>query len=565
MQYELRKLQLSQKAIDFKNKLISLLLFLFSCLATVITGNYVVRYFIRQPIRKLETRLLTLLGRFGSDEEKASMNGLKVLHENINDLEQNLHRATEFARNIGQRKLDFQTGKVEEGDELTKSLEEMRNQLKRITQEEFERNWSREGVALFSDILRSNQDNLDSLSYEVISKLVNYLKVNQGALFLVNEDVKGEPVLELRGCYAYNRRKKLTKIIQRGQGLVGQSWYEGETIYVTQIPDNYTLISSGLGDARPTSLLIVPLKLNEQVYGVIELASFNAVKPYERHFVEQLAQSISSTISSAKINSNTKKLLEESQQMTEQLRSQEEEMRQNMEELQATQEEVNRKGQETEKMLSESNREMDSLRLRLNLTTKITFASTPSEAFRITLEDICRYSGWHIGHALQMQNDNLISSGEWYLSDLKKYEHFQKETRATHFQVGIGLVGKVAESKSYLLIENLANDKGFLRSSAARSVGLNSAVGFPVFWQGKVVAILEFFSVSEITLNPEILELIGELGKILGQTLVSLDQKNVITENQPADSEETSVDDKDKARIEEAKKRLLSFTRVLRP
>jgi PAS domain S-box-containing protein len=95
-------------------------------------------------------------------------------------------------------------------------------------------------------------------------------------------------------------------------------------------------------------VLIVPLKVNDQIFGVVEIASFNLFQDFEMEFVQKIAESIASTISTVKINAKTQRLLEESQEMTEQMRAQEEEMRQNMEELQATQEEMQRSTSETE-------------------------------------------------------------------------------------------------------------------------------------------------------------------------------------------------------------------------
>jgi PAS domain S-box-containing protein len=130
--------------------------------------------------------------------------------------------------------------------------------------------------------------------------------------------------------------------------LAGQAWQEGDIVYLTDVPQNYVKITSGLGDANPTSVLIVPLKVNDQIFGVVEIASFSTFQDFEMEFVQKIAESIASTISSVKINAKTQHLLEESQEMTEQMRAQEEEMRQNMEELQATQEEMQRSQSETE-------------------------------------------------------------------------------------------------------------------------------------------------------------------------------------------------------------------------
>lgn len=124
-------------------------------------------------------------------------------------------------------------------------------------------------------------------------------------------------------------------------------------MHLTRIPDQYVSITSGLGEATPSALLIVPLTVNEQVMGILEIATFNSFQPHQIAFLENVGKIIASAVATVRMNARTKVLLEHSQEGTETLRSQEEEMRQNMEELQATQEEMQRKAQEYEAVIEE--------------------------------------------------------------------------------------------------------------------------------------------------------------------------------------------------------------------
>ncbi len=213
------------------------------------------------------------------------------------------------------------------------------------------RNWNIAGLNHFSDLMKNNNADINEFANSIISQTVKYLKANQGAFFIINEENE-VPYMELKACYAYNKKKFIQKKVDKGEGLIGQTWQEGESIYMTDIPLSYINITSGLGDAPPRSIIILPLKTNTKIVGVLEIASFQIFEKHEQDLLSELASRLGNVIESIKMQEKTQKLLGHSQVMTEQLQAQEEEMRQNMEELQATQEEMNRKQQSLHKTLN---------------------------------------------------------------------------------------------------------------------------------------------------------------------------------------------------------------------
>ena len=289
----------------------------------------------------------------------------------LNNLVVNLKKATEFINNIAQGNYDFEwEGMDNKVKELNKNsiageLIMMRNQMQKAKKVDEVRIWANEGLSKFADLIRKSENDLYQLSEELISNIVEYLGAQQGGLFFISKDEGDKQFLELMGCYAYQRKKFLEKRIEVGQGMVGQCFLEGETTYITNIPDEYVNITSGLGNTNPTNLLIVPLKINEEVVGVIEIASIKTLENHKIEFLERLAEIIASSISTVKRNDSNRILLEQSQQQAEEMRAQEEEVRQNMEELQATQEQIHRKNEEVENLLKQASENEESMKLQM--------------------------------------------------------------------------------------------------------------------------------------------------------------------------------------------------------
>ena len=298
---------------------------------------------------------------------------IEEMTEALNSSIDGLNKKVDFANHIGQGELNHKFDLLSDEDILGKSLIEMRNSLvkadeedeKRKTEDE-KRRWANEGLAKFADILRQNNDNLENLATEIIMNLVDYLKANQGGLFVLNDNDKENIYFNLLSAFAYDRRKYMQKQIQIGEGLIGTCAIEKKTIFMTDIPHDYMEITSGLGGANPSSLLIIPLKLEDDILGVLEIASFSVFEKHEVEFVEKLAESIASTFSSVKVNIRTSELLERSQQQAEEMAAQEEEMRQNMEELQATQEEMRRKEEHMKSIIDEMKEHEEKLKITIN-------------------------------------------------------------------------------------------------------------------------------------------------------------------------------------------------------
>ncbi|WNB18113.1 GAF domain-containing protein [Marivirga arenosa] len=352
---------LEQEALDIADEIYSardrfliseLIIVLISIILCLILFRYA-RNQIKNSIDALQSEV-KILSEGNIPETKAHTNDeLDIILEEIHILSENLSNVKNFALEVGKGSFDSNISVFNNKGDIGTSLAEMRESLKNVSEEARVRNWTNKGTAEFGDILRKFNNNISELSDHVITFMVNYLEANQGSIFIVDDSDEDNPRLQLTATYAYDRKKFLEKTIEPGQGLVGQVYLEKQSIYLKELPKDYINITSGLGNATPKSIFIVPLIANEKVYGVIELGTFTEFNENERKFIEDVGENIASSVQSVKINERTNKLLAESQEMTEQMRSQEEEMRQNMEELQATQEEMERsQGESNERMQS---------------------------------------------------------------------------------------------------------------------------------------------------------------------------------------------------------------------
>ncbi len=259
--------------------------------------------------------------------------------------------------------LDIMADRNHQLEDTQAKSEENLKKVKLSQEEEKKRNWTSEGITLVSEVLRSNKDSKEIFDI-VTSNIIKYINANQGGLYIVEKDeVENEnTIIKLASCYAFSRKKYQEQEYAPGQGLLGQVYLEEEYLLMTDIPQEYVTITSGLGDANPKALIILPLMINDQVEGLLEIASFKEFEKHHINFLHKVGENIASYIQANRINQRTVKLLQGAQAQAEELRAQEEEMKQNMEELSATQEEMHRKEKEYHKVIEDLKSEVKELK-----------------------------------------------------------------------------------------------------------------------------------------------------------------------------------------------------------
>ena len=318
----------------------------------LLTSGLPLLFFLARNVTQSRKRLSNVMHELEESNKTYIFNSLeKVDSQNEEEVKArlitNLKKVREFIKAISSGNYGITwDGMNDENKDVNREsiageLLNMRDQMQLVKEQDQIRIWTTEGLSKFGEIIRKYQDNFDKLSETLISNVVNYVGAKVGGLFILEEE-ENKKFLQLRAAYAYDRKKYLSKTVEIGEGIIGQCYLEGQTIYMAKVPNNYLSITSGLGGANPSSLLVIPLRTNEKIEGVLEVASLKPFKPHEIEFLEKLGELLASSIVTVRTGEKTTKLLQVSQEQAEEMRAQEEEMRQNMEELEATQEQMHR-------------------------------------------------------------------------------------------------------------------------------------------------------------------------------------------------------------------------------
>ncbi len=333
--------------------LISILVLLLAGLIFMISRSF--KKYIYAPLAKISNYFLELkTGKLPDEKiELKENNEFHALMESVNIMVDNCKEKMHYTQNINKGSLDSKLNILSADDLLGKELVQLHKNIqdsveehKKHNEENDRRRFINEGLAKFSDILRLYNNDIEKLADIFIKELVKYLDAIQGGLFLVKDSDAKEKTLQLISAFAFNRKKYINKEIKVGEGLVGACAIEKNTINLTDIPKEYISITSGLGDAPPNNLLLLPIIQEDEILGVLEIASLKKFLAHEIEIGEQVTASLASTVTTTKNNEKTSQLLAKSQAQAQEMLEQEEEMRQNMEELKATQEEATRREEE---------------------------------------------------------------------------------------------------------------------------------------------------------------------------------------------------------------------------
>ncbi|MGW4043352.1 HAMP domain-containing protein [Streptomyces sp. NPDC004721] len=304
-------------------------------------------------------------GRLGGQAEVEGVSGTwKRLTENVNELAGNLTRQV--------RAIGAVASAVAEGDltrsitveasgevaELKDNINSMVESLRETTRANQEQDWLKSNLARITSLMQGHRD-LPVVAELIMDELTPLVSAQYGAFYLAEDGERG-PELRLVGSYGRPDDDRPTRF-SFGRSLVGQAARSRRTITVGELPAGYVTISSGLGQAVPTELILLPILFEDQVLGVIELASVTAFTPVHRDFLEQLREALGVNVNTIVANARTDELLDESQRLTAELQSRSAELQSQQDELQRSNAELEDKAS----LLAEQNRDIEAKNLQI--------------------------------------------------------------------------------------------------------------------------------------------------------------------------------------------------------
>ncbi|MBO0681632.1 MAG: response regulator [Candidatus Dormibacteraeota bacterium] len=275
---------------------------------------------------------------------------------------------------------------------LKHRVNEMIRTLRETTRRNNEQDWLKTNLTRFSRMLQGQRD-LQAVSWMVLSEVAPLVSARHGAFYTVDANAAEGPRLRFQAGYAHHPRAGLPSSFRMGEGLVGQCALERRRIIIDDLPSDYISISSGLGEAPPVSLIVLPVLFEGQLKAVIELASFQRFADVHLDFLDQLTESIGIVLNTIEANMRTEALLKQSQSLAGELQAQQEELRRTNGELRQNAQllaeqnlEVERKNLEVEQARSSLEEKAEQLALASKYKTE--FLANMSHELRTPLNSL---------------------------------------------------------------------------------------------------------------------------------------------------------------------------------
>jgi signal transduction histidine kinase/DNA-binding response OmpR family regulator len=254
-----------------------------------------------------------------------------VMAQSINQMMVLLKSTTDQVKVIAGGNFSSEVTPRSEKDELGFALQTMVSSLRAYKNQNDRTNWIQKGIARMNDVLMGEND-IESLASKLLSEIAEWLDAKVGAFYIAETD-SGETILKLIGTFAFTHRKNLSNRYRPGEGLVGQAFLEKKQILVQNVPEDYIRISSGLGDAVPRYIYVIPVVYENTVKGVIEMAFFNPISDDTRFYLEQTAPRVAAAIEIAQTRARVEASLRIAQELSAELEAKQKALQQTNTEL----------------------------------------------------------------------------------------------------------------------------------------------------------------------------------------------------------------------------------------
>jgi methyl-accepting chemotaxis protein len=279
-------------------------------------GFWIASWQMRRYLRTINSSLASLAeGDFQKHTAVSGPEEVKQLMQHLNQLQVQIGNAAEFADAIGKGNFNAPFVPANSRDVLGNILLGMRDQLRQSFEDSDRQQWVSQGLAKFSEVLGLYNQHTAKLSKALIYQLVPYLGAQQGALYLLDNQQEKEKLM-LAAVYAGGDLAEGTSLIP-GEGLVGHVFVEKKV--VCKSFEECSLVRSGLGQSAPNHAVWIPVVLQGEAYGVLTLASFTAIEPYQISLLEKICEQLAATLQAAFIHQQTKKMLQASQAAAKEL------------------------------------------------------------------------------------------------------------------------------------------------------------------------------------------------------------------------------------------------------